>query len=1097
MNAPTPPHARDPLWYKDAVIYEVHVRAFCDSNDDGIGDFAGLTSKLDYIQDLGVNAIWLLPFYPSPLRDDGYDIADYRNIHPQYGTRADFRTFVDQAHRRGLRIITELVINHTSDQHPWFQAARAAPAGSAKRNFYVWSDTPERYAGTRIIFTDTESSNWTFDKVANSYFWHRFFSHQPDLNFDNPHVERAVGRIMSFWLEQGVDGLRLDAIPYLIEREGTSNENLRETHAVVKRIRKVVDEHYADRVLLAEANQWPEEVRDYFGDGDECHMAFHFPLMPRMYMAIAQEDRHPIVEIMEQTPDIPANAQWAIFLRNHDELTLEMVTSKERDYMYQMFAADPRARLNLGIRRRLAPLLENDPERIKLMNSLLLSMPGSPIIYYGDEIGMGDNFYIGDRNGVRTPMQWSPDRNAGFSHADPQRLYLPPIMDSIYGYEAVNVEAQTRDRASLLHWMKRLLQIRRSSQAFGRGTLQFVRPGNRKVLVYLRQYGDDTILCVANLARSAQPVEINLAAHKGAVPIELLGQTPFPPIGELPYLLTLAGYGFYWFRLSRDAAAPKWHEERLLREEVPVLVLINSWASFFPERVTTWRAKAAAQLRVQLEERLLPAFIAAQRWFGGKEAAILRAHLGDYVEWESKLGHWMLAFIDVESGGESAQYFLPLAIAFEDVPESRWLKLQPFSVARVRQQAAVGVLADASADENFGRAVVEAIGAAQKFATAHGKILCSPTAAYAQLSGDHGADFAAAAPLVQGSNTVLKCGDRLFLKFYRHLRPGVNPEAEIGRFLTEVAHFAHIAPVAGVVEYHREGGEVATLALLQAFVMNQGDGWDYTVNYLVRFLQDEGSAGPPSAEAHGAYLAIVRTLATRTAQLHCALATATDDPAFAALPATASDVRAWRARARSAVDSTFALLESARERLPAVAQSHCADLLSRRQQLMERIGALGTDDVRALRIRLHGDYHLGQVLLVRNDFVIVDFEGEPARPLDERREKESPLRDVAGMLRSFAYARRAAVQRTTPQSADDCARWEPLLEEWEKSVRETFVSVYDEAARACHLYESFDEMQPLMSLFEIEKALYELRYELGNRPDWAVIPLRALAAMGA
>jgi len=1099
VNAPLPGHPRDPLWYKDAVIYEVHVRAFADSNNDGIGDFPGLTSKLDYIQDLGVNAIWLLPFYPSPLRDDGYDIADYRNIHPQYGTRADFRTFVDEAHRRGLRIITELVINHTSDQHPWFQAARRAPAGSSKRNFYVWSDSAERYAGTRIIFTDTESSNWTFDKVAQSYYWHRFFSHQPDLNFDNPHVERAIIRIMNFWLDQGVDGLRLDAIPYLIEREGTSNENLRETHAVVKRIRKVVDEHYADRVLLAEANQWPEDVRDYFGDGDECHMAFHFPLMPRMYMAIAQEDRHPIVEIMQQTPDIPANAQWAIFLRNHDELTLEMVTSKERDYMYQMFAADPRARLNLGIRRRLAPLLENDPERIKLMNSLLLSMPGSPIIYYGDEIGMGDNFYIGDRNGVRTPMQWSPDRNAGFSRADPQRLYLPPIMDSVYGYEAVNVEAQTRDRASLLNWMKRMLQIRQTSQAFGRGTLQFVRPGNRKVLVYVRQFGDDTILCVANLARSAQPVEINLAAHKGTVPIELLGQTPFPPIGELPYLLTLAGYGFYWFRLSRDAAAPKWHAERLPRDDVPVLVLINSWGSFFPERVTPWRANAAQQLRAQLEEQLLPTFIAAQRWFGGKGVAITSARLSDHLEWQYQLAQWMLTVIDVESGGEHAQYFLPLAIAFDDVPESRWLKLQPFAIARVRQQASVGVLADAAADESFARAVVEAIGAAEEIATAHGKLVCVPTAAYAQLRGHPEADLAAGAPLTQGSNTALRCGDRLFLKLYRRLRPGVNPEAEVGRFLTEVAHFSHIAPVAGVVEYHREGAEVATVALLQAFVMNQGDGWDYSVNYLMRFLQDQRSPEPPSVDVHGAYLALVRTLAKRTAQLHRALATATENPAFAAQATTAEDVRAWRERASNAVAATFALLESALERLPQVTQPYAAELLAAREHLVARIGTLATDEAAegALKIRVHGDFHLGQVLLVRNDFVIVDFEGEPARALAERREKQSPLRDVAGMLRSFTYARRAALVGTTPQSADDHAKWETLLDEWEKGVRETFIRVYDEIARAAPLYKSFAAVRPLLSLFEIEKALYELRYEIGNRPEWAVIPIRALTAMSA
>src|ERR1700734_2909109 len=560
-TAPAGLSVDDPLWYKDAVIYQLNGKAFLDSNDDAIGDFAGLTAKLGYIRDLGVNTIWLMPFYPSPLKDDGYDIADYENIHPQFGTLDDFRTMLREAHRLGLKVVTELIINHTSDQHPWFQAARRAPPGSPERDFYVWSDTDQKYLGTRIIFLDTESSNWTFDPVAKAYYWHRFFSHQPDLNFDNPQVMSAVREIMRFWLDIGVDGFRLDAIPYLVEREGTNNENLRETHDVIRKLRAAIDANYKNRFLLAEANQWPEDVREYFGDGDECHMAYHFPLMPRIYMSIAQEDRYPITEIMQQTPDIPDSCQWAIFLRNHDELTLEMVTSKERDYMYTTYASDLQARINLGIRRRLAPLMENDKDRIKLMNSLLLSMPGSPILYYGDEIGMGDNFFIGDRNGVRTPMQWSPDRNAGFSRADPQRLYLPPIMDSVYGYEAVNVEAQTRDRASLLNWMKRMLQIRKTSHAFGRGTLQFVRPGNRKVLVYIRQFGDDTILCVANLARSAQPVEINLAAHKGAVPIELLGQTPFPPIGELPYLLTLAGYGFYWVLLSRDAPAPKGHGE--------------------------------------------------------------------------------------------------------------------------------------------------------------------------------------------------------------------------------------------------------------------------------------------------------------------------------------------------------------------------------------------------------------------------------------------------------------------------------------------------------------------------------------------------------
>src|ERR1700760_1563409 len=576
-------------WYKDAIIYEVHVRAFFDSVTDGIGDFGGLTQKLPYLEDLGVTAIWLLPFCPSPLKDDGYDTSDYTDIHRSYGTLKDFQRFMREAKRRGLKVITELVLNHTSDQHLWFQRSRHAPPGSRWRDFYVWSDTSDKYRDARIIFKDFESSNWTWDPVAKAYFWHRFYSHQPDLNWENPAVHDALMGVVDFWLEMGVDGFRLDAIPYLVEREGTNNENLRETHDVIRKLRAAIDANYKNRFLLAEANQWPEDVREYFGDGDECHMAYHFPLMPRIYMSIAQEDRYPISEIMHQTPDIPDTCQWAIFLRNHDELTLEMVTSKERDYMYTTYASDVRARINLGIRRRLSPLMENDQDRIKLMNSLLLSMPGSPILYYGDEIGMGDNFFIGDRNGVRTPMQWSPDRNAGFSRADPQRLYLPPIMDAVYGYAATNVEAQSRDPSSLLSWTKRMLAVRKTSQCFGRGTRKFLKPGNRKILAYLREYGDDTILCVANLSRSAQPAELNLSAFKGRVPVEMLGKTTFPPIGELPYLLTLSAYGFYWFKLTTDAEAPSWHEPVFSIDERPVLVLFDGWSSLFGDRVVPWR----------------------------------------------------------------------------------------------------------------------------------------------------------------------------------------------------------------------------------------------------------------------------------------------------------------------------------------------------------------------------------------------------------------------------------------------------------------------------------------------------------------------------
>jgi maltose alpha-D-glucosyltransferase/alpha-amylase len=538
------------LWYKDAVVYQLHVRTFCDSDGNGSGDFRGLTNKLDYLKELGVNALWLLPFYPSPLRDDGYDIADYTSVNPSYGTIEDFKTFLDAAHSRGIRVITEVVVNHTSDQHPWFQESRSS-RDNPKRDWYVWSDTDTRYQGVRIIFVDTEMSNWAWDPISKSYYWHRFFSHQPDLNFDNPAVREAVWEVMKFWLDMGVDGFRLDAVPYLVERDGTSCENLPETHGVIKDLRKRLDEHYPGKMLLAEANQWPADVRAYFGEGDEFHMAFHFPLMPRMFMAVKLEDRKPIIEILEQTPQIPENCQWCIFLRNHDELTLEMVTDIERDYMYDSFANDKAMRINLGIRRRLAPMMENDRRRIELLNGLLLSMPGTPIIYYGDEIGMGDNIYLGDRNGVRTPMQWNGGWNAGFSSSDPERLYSPLISNPVYGYQAVNVDSQRRSEHSLLSWTKSVIRTRNSSKVFSRGSIEFLNPLNHRVLAYVRQLGEEKVLVVNNLASSAQAVELNLQAYKGHIPIEMFGRNLFPRIGDLPYLLTLGPYQFYWFRLRR------------------------------------------------------------------------------------------------------------------------------------------------------------------------------------------------------------------------------------------------------------------------------------------------------------------------------------------------------------------------------------------------------------------------------------------------------------------------------------------------------------------------------------------------------------------
>jgi maltose alpha-D-glucosyltransferase / alpha-amylase len=1089
--------AEDPQWYKDAVIYELHVKAYADANGDGVGDFKGLADKLDHVQALGVNTIWLLPFYPSPLRDDGYDVADYENVHPSYGTLDDFRAFVNDAHRRGLRVITELVVNHTSDKHPWFQRARAAPRGSPEREFYVWSDDPNRYAGTRIIFSDTEKSNWTWDEVAQQYFWHRFFSHQPDLNFDNPAVRDAVFRMMEFWLDLGVDGFRLDAIPYLIERDGTSNENLHETHEVIKEIRRRVEAEYPGRLLLAEANMWPEDVREYFGDSDECHMAYHFPLMPRMYMAIAQEDRHPVVEILAQTPDIPPTCQWAIFLRNHDELTLEMVTSKERDYLYRMYAADPRARVNLGIRRRLAPLLENDRARVELMNSLLLSMPGTPVMYYGDEIGMGDNIFLGDRDGVRTPMQWTTDRNGGFSRADPQRLYLPPIQDPIYGFEAVNVEAQSREPSSLLNWTRRLLAVRSSTKAFGRGSFTMLHPGNRKVLAYVREYEGDAILCVANVSRSAQPVELELRDFKGRVPVEMMGRNAFPPIGELPYLLTLPAHGFFWFRLSTDADPPRWHSETLPAEDLPVLVLFDGWNSFFRGRVVPWRIAVAEKTRARLEHELLPRFLLRQRWYAAKSEPLDQVSLVDQGMLEAEGQQWLMALADTHGPAEPTRYFVPLALAFEDQDEERTRALAALAVSRVRQQAAVGVLADAMADEPFCRALVSAIGARRELRTDGGTLRFTPGRAFAEVVGDALRGAMPVRRLVTSSNSVSLLGEHLFLKAYRRLLAGINPELEMGRFLTDVVQYEHCVPVAGSVEYVASDGQVWTLALLQAQVTSQGDAWTFTVDQLTRLLQASGTEGADPAEAIGAMAARGQVLARRVAELHVALARRTGDSAFDPEPVQAADLAQWAAAVHDDCSRTLDLLTRRRAQLPENLAALAARVIDAGPKLAARIeGPEGTAPV-GLKTRIHGDLHLGQVLVHRDDFLLIDFEGEPQRTLEERRAKQPPLRDVAGLLRSLDYARHTALHEAAPNAAE-LERLAPVARQWEQRLRAAFLQTYSQVTIAGGLHKdaaAFEAASRWLGVFELEKALYELRYEMDNRPDWVGVPLAALAAL--
>ncbi len=1102
--------ASDPLWYKDAIIYELHVRAFADSNNDGIGDFPGLLTKLDYLQDLGVTCIWLLPFFPSPLRDDGYDIADYLSVNPSYGTVDDFKRFLHASHDRGMQVMVELVINHTSDQHPWFQAARTAPAGSPERDFYVWSDTPELYKDARIIFTDTEKSNWTWDPVAGAYYWHRFFSHQPDLNFDNPRVIQEVINIMRFWLDMGVDGLRMDAIPYLIERDGTNCENLPETHAAIKAIRAAIDEGYEGRLILAEANQWPEDVRPYFGDGDECHMAFHFPLMPRIYMALRQEDRLPITDIMAQTPDIPENCQWGIFLRNHDELTLEMVSDEERDYMYLAYSADPRMRINIGIRRRLAPLVDNNRRRIELLNSLLFSFPGTPILYYGDEIGMGDNIYLGDRNGVRTPMQWSGDRNAGFSRAVPAKLFSPVIMDPVWGYEAINVEAQQSDPSSLLSWMRNMISLRKLFQVFGRGTLRFLSPENRKVLAYVREGEGSRILCIANLSRFAQPVTLDLSEFEGMTPVEMLGYVEFPAITKAPYHVTLGSYGFFWLELQPspdrealdDAGSPDAVAQISLRQE-------HDWEGVFA---------SAGRL---FEERLLPDYLPRQRWFGAKSRTVSTttvtdwAPLGSAKDTQSSIA---LAIVEVQYvEGPPETYLLPLTLLFGEAANALRESAPVAAVGAVLAPGAEGVLADAMYAEGASAALLDLIAHAGELPMRKGALRGEPSTLFAGLRGE--GILPPRRSSAEQSNTSIFFGDRLIMKLFRRLQFGPNPDVEIGRHLTEESAYRNIAPFGGAIAYSLDGQEPATVAMLQGLVQNEGDGWQWTLEELARYYegalasqfppaqlpragQEIDANGPAMAQARdaaGIYLEAACTLGRRTAEMHLALAQPTSDPAFTVETMSSDDLRALELDLRAHGSQAFDVLRGSLSRLSDGSDSavELAGLvLSRRRAILGKFGALTTVGEGALRTRVHGDYHLGQTLRTRGDFVLLDFEGEPARPLSERRAKQSPMKDVAGMLRSFSYAAYAALTRITQRRPQDYDTLEPWARLWEAAACSEFLDSYRKITAGSAIVPPDEaSFRQLLDVYLLDKALYELVYELNNRPAWVRIPLAGISQL--
>jgi maltose alpha-D-glucosyltransferase/alpha-amylase len=1093
----------DPLWHKDAIIYEVHVRAFSDSGEDGVGDFRGLTERLDYLQDLGVTAVWLLPFFPSPWRDDGYDISDYTNIHSAYGTLRDFQIFLKQAHRRGIRVITEVVLNHTSDQHPWFQRARRAQPGTRWRDFYVWSDRADKYSDARIIFKDFETSNWTWDPVAKAYYWHRFYSHQPDLNYDSPDVRQACLEVIDFWLDIGVDGFRLDAIPYLYERPGTNCENLPETHAFLQQLRKHVDEKYKDRILLAEANQWPDDAAAYFGSGDECHMAFHFPLMPRLFMSIRSEDRFPVLEILQETPTIPPSCQWALFLRNHDELTLEMVTDEERDYMYRVYAQERLMRINLGIRRRLAPLLENDRRKIELMNALLFSLPGTPVLYYGDEIGMGDNVYLGDRNGVRTPMQWSADRNAGFSRANPQKLYLPITIDPQYHYESVNVEAQQNNPHSLLWWTKHLIEHRKKYKAFGRGSLEFLRPPNRKVLAFYRRYQDQTILVVANLSRFPQHVELDLCASKGLTPVEIFGHTEFPPIGDQPYIVTLAALGFYWFSLESKRVRQESVANGPAAQELPV-VSVSSFQDIFQGR------------SLEVLVSLMPDYLKTRQWFAGKNRSIRSIGIVDEVPIPSASSQILLGRIEYTEG-DPELYILPGAVAAGRSAEEVRDKLADVSVMQLRTpEGAEGILYSAAWNPEFGAELLGAIARRRRFHGKFGELIATHNRAFRKAWGVSHPDLEAAALRTRQSNTAIVFGDRFILKIYRRVEPGIHPEIETDTFLQEQG-FEYISPLTGTIDYRAESGGLMTVAALHAFVANQGDVRSYTLHSLSQFfehalatkeveqpnldarrhpfeIREEFPAGVH--EIVGAYLSTAQLLGQRTAELHLALSSDPSNPDFAPEPFTDHYRQSLYHGMMVLAAQTFQLV---RQRLSSVTGTRTEDVrevLERQDEIRARFRAIPDRRVASMRIRLHDNLQLEQVLHTGKDFIFIGLGGRSEKSLSERRIKRSPWRDVASMLLSFHCAANAVLFDEVP-GITHRAENAPALEKWAAYWCDWVSSMYlkgyfESAGRMSSLSLNDADVRLLLEAFVIERALEELGRDLIDHPEHASIPARVI-----
>ncbi|HXR07113.1 MAG TPA: maltose alpha-D-glucosyltransferase, partial [Candidatus Acidoferrum sp.] len=1039
-----------------------------------------------------VTAIWLLPFYPSPLKDDGYDIADYCGVHPIYGTLRDFKMFLSQAHQRGLRVITELVLNHTSDQHPWFQRARRARRGSRWRNFYVWSDDPRRYKEAPIIFRGVEVSNWSLDPVAESYFWHRFFSHQPDLNFDNPEVHQALFKVVDFWLDLGVDGLRLDAVPYLYERDGTSCENLPETHAFLKSLRAHVDEKYGDRMLLAEANLWPEDAVSYFGGGrgDECHMAFHFPLMPRLFMALHMEDRLPVVEILEQTPAIPETCQWALFLRNHDELTLATVTDEERDYMYRTYAKVDQARLYLGIRRRLAPLLSNDRKGIELLNALLFSLPGTPVLYYGDEIALGDNIYLGDRNGVRTPMQWSSDKNAGFSRANPQSLYLPIILDPAYHYEACNVEAQLDNPHSLLWWMRRLLTLRKRWRALGEGKCEFLQPDNHKILSYVLRHEQETILVVANLSRFAQPVELDLSAFQQMTPVELFGRMKFPAITNAPYLLTLGPHNFYWF--SIEAKPPPLDAAAGAPARLPSLTVAADWQEIF-------RGPSPTKF-----EAILPGCLKSQPWFFGKTKTIRLATVEEFFRVplpnEQTAALVLLQVEYVEAGPEL--YALPLTFA----PGGQAARLRESGLAELSlaDGSPHGVLGEAFAVPAFARALLGLVRNRGRLRRGHGEIEATRTAALRQVLNDEAVPDPVIHNTAEGNATVF-FGEKLVLKFFRRVGADINPELEIGRHLTELS-FPNSPALLGALEYRSGDRSPMTLAVAKAFVPQAKNGWEFTLDAIGRYYEQvvaEVAQGhlPPAASAEvtehvGTYLESARLLGVRTAELHLALAAGAPGSEFTVELMTPQHLRSLFQSLRSLALQNLRRLRRQMKMLPPDLVPVAQRVLELEPVILQQYGQLVGQHFAAGRIRIHGDLQLGQVLWTGRDFMFLDFEGDATKPISERRLKRSPLRDTARMLRSFHHATYAGFHQQAERgviSPENLPKFEPWFRHWNRAVSRAYLQAYCQRLHPSGILPGEeDKLHIMLVAYLLDQVMDELGDELQLHSENVRAPLQAI-----